>query len=220
MHDIEAATAHRAMPEANKASLFDRVPRLVFWETTKACPLACVHCRATAQRAPAPNELTTDEAKSLIDELASAGRPTPVLILTGGDCLQRGDLEELTAYAQASRVPVAVSPSVSPSLNSDTLSMLFANGVRTASLSLDGAFAGTHDQVRQVPGHFADTVGRDRASKSAWLPGSGELDGHGTQPPRTCRHCGLAREPRGSNLGGLLPDRRRTRGDDRRDRAR
>jgi radical SAM protein len=158
MDDIEAMTAHEAGPHAHQVARFDRVPRLVFWETTKACPLACVHCRATAQRGPAPGELTTEEGRSIIDELASAGRPTPVLILTGGDCLQRGDLEELTAYAQASRVPVAVSPSVSPSLNLDTLSMLRANGVRTASLSLDGAFASTHDHVRQVPGHFADTI--------------------------------------------------------------
>jgi radical SAM protein len=137
---------------------FDRVPRLVFWETTKACPLACVHCRATAQRNPAPDELTTDEGKAIIDELAGAPRPTPVLILTGGDCLQRPDLDELTAYAQSVAVPVAISPSVSPSLNAAVLSMLRANGVRNASLSLDGAVAQTHEGVRQIPGHFADTI--------------------------------------------------------------
>jgi radical SAM protein len=137
---------------------FDEVPRLVFWETTKACPLACVHCRATAQRSPAPGELSTKEGMSLIDELAGAPAPTPVLILTGGDCLQRPDLLELTSYAHRLGVPVAISPSVSPSLNAATLSWLRANGVRTASLSLDGAFATTHEQVRQVPGHFDATI--------------------------------------------------------------
>ncbi|HUY23339.1 MAG TPA: TIGR04053 family radical SAM/SPASM domain-containing protein [Acidimicrobiales bacterium] len=136
----------------------DRVPRLVFWETTKACPLACVHCRATAQCHPAPDELSTEEAMAVIDELAAAPRPTPVLILTGGDCLQRRDLGELTAYAKSVAVPVAISPSVSPSLNAGVLSMLRANGVRSASLSLDGAVAGTHERVRQVPGHFAATI--------------------------------------------------------------
>jgi radical SAM protein len=137
---------------------FDRAPRLVFWETTKACPLACVHCRATAQRDPAPGELTTEEGKAIIDELAGSPRPVPILILTGGDCLQRADLGELTAYAKSVRVPVAISPSVSSSLNAATLSMLHANGVRSASLSLDGAVAETHEQVRQIPGHFADTI--------------------------------------------------------------
>ena len=137
---------------------FDAVPRLVFWETTKACPLACVHCRATAQRDPAPGELSTEEGRALIDELAGVLGHAPVLILTGGDCLQRRDLDVLTAYAQCVGVPVAISPSVSPSLNAGTLSMLHRNGVRTASLSLDGASAATHDQVRQVPGHFDDTI--------------------------------------------------------------
>jgi len=137
---------------------FDRAPRLVFWETTKACPLECVHCRATAQRDPTPNELTTDEGKAIIDDLAGAPRPTPVLILTGGDCLQRPDLGELTEYAKNLGVPVGISPSVSPSLNADTLSMLHAHGVRSASLSLDGGSAETHERIRQIPGHFADTM--------------------------------------------------------------
>ena len=59
-----------AGPDARPS--FEQVPRLVFWETTKACPLACVHCRATAQRWPAPGELTTEEGKRIIDELAAA----------------------------------------------------------------------------------------------------------------------------------------------------
>jgi len=158
MTDRTAIPGALAEGRAHRATSFDRVPRLVFWETTKACPLACVHCRAVAQREPAPDELTTAEGKAIIDELAGAGRPAPVLILTGGDCLQRPDLAVLTAYAQASGVPVAISPSVSPSLNATTVSMLYANGVRTASLSLDGAVSETHEQVRQVPGHFDETI--------------------------------------------------------------
>ena len=147
-----------AVERVRPAMSFDSAPRLVFWETTKACPLACVHCRALALREPAPDELTTDEGKALIDELASAGPPAPVLILTGGDCLQRRDLDVLTAHAHAIGVPVAISPSVSPSLNAATLSMLYANGVRIASLSLDGASAETHERVRQIPGHFDETL--------------------------------------------------------------
>jgi len=145
-------------PVGKRGIDFDRVPRLVFWETTKACPLACVHCRATAQCDPAPGELTTQQGKGIIDDLAGAPRPTPVLILSGGDCLQRPDLADLTAYANSRGVPVAIAPSVSPSLNAATLSILRANGVRSASLSLDGAVAETHERVRQIPGHFADTL--------------------------------------------------------------
>jgi radical SAM protein len=155
----EAVAIHPMLaPHAGPGGPFDRAPRLVFWETTRACPLACVHCRAFAQCDPAPGELSNDEGKALINELAGAARPTSVLILTGGDCLQRPDLGELTSYAQDLGVPVAISPAVSPSLNAATLSMLYANGVRTASLSLDGARAETHEQVRGVPGHFAETT--------------------------------------------------------------
>ncbi len=158
MSDPAARPDVVAEDHARRVMSFDRVPRLVFWETTKACPLACVHCRAVAQRDPAPDELSTEEGKAIIDELAGAGRSVPVLILTGGDCLQRQDLGALTAYAQSLGVPVAISPSVSPNLNAATLSMLYDNGVRTASLSLDGALADTHEQVRQIPGHFDDTI--------------------------------------------------------------
>ena len=76
MTDRTAAPEALAERRARPTMSFDRVPRLVFWETTKACPLACVHCRAVAQREPAPDELTTEEGKAIIDELAvPAGRP-------------------------------------------------------------------------------------------------------------------------------------------------
>jgi radical SAM protein len=155
-HPATASGHHQA--GSGGPALFERMPRLVFWEMTKACPLACVHCRATAQTGPAPGELDTEAGKAIIDDLATAGRPVPVLILTGGDCLQRPDLGELTAYAQACGVPVAISPSVSASLGPSVLSMLHDHGVRAASLSLDGAVAATHEGVRQIPGHFADTL--------------------------------------------------------------
>jgi len=158
MTETTSSGPGQAVAPSRRVLTFDRVPRLVFWETTKACPLACVHCRATAQCKPAPGELTTAEGMALIDELAASPRPTPILVLTGGDCLQRRDLGDLTAHARNVGVTVAISPSVSPSLNAVTLSMLHANGVRSASLSLDGALDRTHEQVRQIPGHFADTI--------------------------------------------------------------
>jgi radical SAM protein len=140
------------------AERFAERPLLVFWEMTTACPLACLHCRANAQTAPGPDELTTAEGRSLVDELAAMGRPRPILILTGGDCLQRGDLRELAGYARERGVPVAVAPSVSAQLDDAVLAELAAVGVSSASLSLDGASAATHDAVRGVPGHFAATA--------------------------------------------------------------
>jgi radical SAM protein len=137
---------------------FDDRPLLVFWEMTKACDLSCFHCRASAQPEPDSDELSDVEGRNLIDELATMGRPRPILILTGGDCLKRPDIIELVTYATERGVPVAVAPSVTAQLTDSTLHALRQHGVKTVSLSLDGASAKTHDDVRGVPGHFNDTM--------------------------------------------------------------
>ena len=143
---------------AHRAVSFDRRPLLVFWETTKACPLACRHCRADAQLVGGPDELTTAEGLSLIDDLATLGSPRPILVLTGGDCLMRDDLVELARHAHEAHLPVAVAPSVSPRLSAATLRALRAVGVKSASLSLDGAGPATHDTLRGIEGHFGATL--------------------------------------------------------------
>ena len=137
---------------------FDRRPLLVFWEMTKACQLACFHCRADAQLTGGIDELTTREGVELINSIAALGRPRPILILTGGDCLMRDDIVELAAYAHSINVPVAIAPSVTNKLTSSKLAALRRAGVKSASLSLDGANAATHDAVRGVPGHFDATL--------------------------------------------------------------
>src|SRR5665213_364425 len=137
---------------------FDRRPLLVFWEMTKACQLSCFHCRANAQLTGGPDELSTREGVELIDSIASLGRPRPILILTGGDCLMREDIVDLASYAHSLNVPVAIAPSVTEKLTSSTLQRLRRAGVKSASLSLDGANGSTHDEVRGVPGHFDATL--------------------------------------------------------------
>lgn len=139
------------------AQRFDHRPLLVFWETTRACALSCSHCRADAQPGPAPDDLSTDEALGLLDELARMGSPRPICVLTGGDCLTRGDLLTIVGGAADRGVLVALSPSVTPRLTASTMRDAHALGVRTASVSLDGATAATHDAVRGVPGHFEST---------------------------------------------------------------
>lgn len=136
----------------------DRRPMLVFWESTKACLLACRHCRAEAQALPVPGELTHDEALALIDSLALFGAPAPILVITGGDALMRADLHDLVIHARSVGVPVALSPSVTPLLTDERLVDLRRLGVKVASISLDGACAATHDGIRQIDDHFTATV--------------------------------------------------------------
>lgn len=147
-------TTTAARPHAD----FARRPMLVFWETTRACGLACRHCRASAQRQALPGELSRDEGYRLIEQVAGFGRPYPILILTGGDCLQRPDLFELIGHAQAAGVPVALSPSVTPALSPAMIARIAGSGVRAVSVSLDGASPAVHDRIRGIPGHFHDTL--------------------------------------------------------------
>jgi AdoMet-dependent heme synthase len=144
-------------------------PMLVFWEVTRACLLACHHCRASATAGALPGELNGAEGRDLIDQVAGFGRPFPILVLTGGDCLLRQDIFELVEYANAKGIPVAMSPSVTPMLTDEAIQQMVDSGVKAVSLSLDGAKAETHDGVRGIPGHFDKTIPAIRALVDAGL---------------------------------------------------
>jgi AdoMet-dependent heme synthase len=133
-------------------------PMLVFWETTRACQVACAHCRASAVPHAFPGELTAAEGRDLVDQVAGFGRPYPILVLTGGDCLLRPDLFELVDRATEQGIPVALSPSVTPALTPEMVTRIAGCGAKAVSVSLDGATAGTHESVRAIPGHFEATV--------------------------------------------------------------
>ena len=158
---------HPAVP-ASRVDYGQR-PMLVFWETTRACQVACRHCRASALTTPLPGELSVAEGRNLIDQVAGFGRPHPILVLTGGDCLLRPDLFELVEYATALGVPVALSPSVTPALTSEMVQRIATSGVKAVSISLDGSTRATHEGVRAVEHHFDDTLVAIRSLVDAGL---------------------------------------------------
>jgi MoaA/NifB/PqqE/SkfB family radical SAM enzyme len=80
---------------------YSQTPFLIIWETTQACDLACIHCRASAQPEHNPGELTTEEGEDLLRQAAEMG--TPIFILSGGDPLKRRDLYRLIHYGAGSR---------------------------------------------------------------------------------------------------------------------
>jgi radical SAM protein len=149
---------------------FDRAPRRVYWELTRACDLACRHCRAEAAPEPDPAELTTPESLALIDRLARFGAPLPHLVLTGGDALKRPDLFELIAAARTRGFGVSVAPSATPLLTPGVIARLEAAGVEAISLSLDGSDAARHDALRRVPGCFGRTIAAARVCAVVGLP--------------------------------------------------
>ena len=133
-------------------------PFIVIWEVTRACQLVCTHCRADAIRTRNPFELTTDEGRRLLDDLASFGTPRPLVVLTGGDPFERPDLPELVAHGTKLGLSMALSPSVTDRLTREVLVELYDAGAKAVSLSLDGASAKTHDSFRGVDGVFDDTM--------------------------------------------------------------
>ena len=137
---------------------FDRRPILVFWETTKACGLACRHCRASAIPHPLAGELSTGDGERLLDQITHFGSPRPVLVATGGDVLMRADVDRLAARAAALKLPLALAPSVTSRLTAERTRALHQLGVKICSISLDGATAAAHDRIRGVAGHFKATL--------------------------------------------------------------
>ena len=170
MDGMSPVARRDGVPAAGRAGLdLDRRPILVFWEATRACALACRHCRASAISRPLPGELTTAQAGRFVNSLGGFGTPRPVLVATGGDVLMRDDLDGMLECARASKVPVALAPSVTPLLTDGRIAELRRAGVKVASISLDGATPAAHDGVRGVDGHFEATVAALRRLREGGL---------------------------------------------------
>jgi AdoMet-dependent heme synthase len=147
---------------------FNERPFLAIWEVTQACDLACVHCRASAQPNRHPMELSTDEGKHLIDQIAEM--QVPVFVLTGGDPIKRPDLFELIAHARSAGVRVSLTPSATPLLTREIVSRLKDAGLARLAVSLDGASAATHDTFRGMSGSFARTMDAVQWANEVGLP--------------------------------------------------
>ena len=143
------------------------MPRLVAWESTRACRLACVHCRAKAQPEPHPDQLRREEVLRLIDEIASFSRP--ILIVTGGDPLLREDVFEISAYADKKGLRPVMSPSGSR-ITPQTIARMIDSGIKRISMSLDGSRPQIHDFFRQVEGCFDETLLALEFARQANLP--------------------------------------------------
>lgn len=146
---------------------FSERPFLVFWEVTRACALACQHCRAEAQPKRHINELSETEALTLVDQLAEL-KP-PMLILTGGDPLMRRDVLAIARRATDAGIRVGLSPSGTARLMHFDFNAIREAGIERISLSLDGATKETHDAFRGVGGTFERTIAAVEMAHNAGL---------------------------------------------------
>jgi len=147
---------------------YDETPFLAIWEVTQSCDLACKHCRAAAQPIAHPDQLTTEEGKGLIDQIANMH--VPIFIFTGGDPLKRPDLYELIRYGAEKNVKIAVTPSATPLLTRDAIFKMKEAGVVRLGISLDGSCPEIHDAFRGLPGAWARTIQAIEWANEAGLP--------------------------------------------------
>ncbi|MBM3334386.1 radical SAM protein [Candidatus Sumerlaeota bacterium] len=143
-------------------------PRLVFWETTACCNLECAHCRRLeVSRELSKRDLTTDEGKGLIDQLAECGHP--LLILSGGEPLMRPDIFDLAEHARQRGLPCALATN-GTLIDRAVAEKIAASGIRRVSVSLDGAEARVHDEFRRIAGSFERALAGISHVRSVGLP--------------------------------------------------
>lgn len=140
-----------------KATDFAISPLMFYYEVTRSCDLVCKHCRASAQACSHPDELTSEQSKALIDQIATFPRK-PNLVLTGGDPLKRADIFDLIRHAVDAGLQVALTPSATPLATREALRQAKEAGVQRLGISLDGADAATHDSFRGWEGSFDRTM--------------------------------------------------------------
>jgi AdoMet-dependent heme synthase len=136
-------------------SLLPSVLRMVAWEVTRSCNLACVHCRASSLGGPYAGELDTETCLKLIDGLAAFGQP--VVILTGGEPLLREDIFDIAAYGNSKglRMVMATNGTL---VTEEAARRMLVSGIKRVSVSIDGADADRHDRFRCVAGAFTGSM--------------------------------------------------------------
>lgn len=130
--------------------------RLLFWESTAGCNLACVHCRRLdVSRQLMRDDLTTEDALGLIRSLPQTGRP--ILVFSGGEPLMRPDIFDLASEATHVGLPIALA--TNGTIMDDTIAQKVIDvGFRRTSISFDGPDAQTHDKFRGIEGAFESSV--------------------------------------------------------------
>lgn len=127
----------------------DKKP-VVVWNMTRRCNLKCVHCYAQAEGESGTDQISTAQAKVMIDDLAAYG--APVMLFSGGEPLVRQDLTELAQYATSKGMRAVISTN-GTLITKEKAKELKEVGLSYVGVSLDGGEA-THDNFRAVPGSF------------------------------------------------------------------
>ena len=144
----------------NDSSTPKQMLRLLFWESTIKCNLTCAHCRRIESDDFAYKDMTTEQAKDMINQLAGLGKKQPmmsVLVFSGGEPLCREDLFELISYAKSQNLIPALATN-GTLIDSEIAEKIKESGVMRVSVSLDGADAQMHNKLRCQEGSFEKAI--------------------------------------------------------------
>jgi len=144
--------------DASKPEKF--VPLILSWNVTRKCNLKCSHCYINAEPRESINELTTEEAKNLIDQICEVSKP--LLILSGGEPLLRQDIYELIRYGASKGLKMGLGSNGSL-IDDDIAQKLKEAGIETVSISLDSHIPEQHDEFRGVKGSWEKAVNAIKA---------------------------------------------------------
>jgi radical SAM protein with 4Fe4S-binding SPASM domain len=136
------------------------------WEMTTACNLHCIHCHASGGK-PALDELSTEEAKCMLNQLAEI-KEFRMMAFTGGEPLLRNDFFELLGYSQALGFTNTIATNATL-VDDSVAKRLRRCGVAIAAVSLDGFDSKTHDMVRGSSGSFQAALDGIRALRRAGI---------------------------------------------------
>ncbi len=143
--------AHQAHQVARSA---DTRRPIVVWNVTRTCNLRCVHCYSNSEAKKYDGELTLDEGKALLDDLAEFR--VPAVLFSGGEPLVRKDLFELAAHARSKGLRVVLS--TNGTLITEEVARRLADlKFSYVGISLDG-MKETNDMFRGVEGAYASAI--------------------------------------------------------------
>jgi radical SAM protein with 4Fe4S-binding SPASM domain len=140
----------------------------ISWNLTQRCNLLCAHCYMSAFSGADPSqELTTEECRRVIDEIAQVN-PNVFLILTGGEPLLRKDLFDIAAYAAEKEFTVVLGTN-GVLLRETQARLMRQHGIQGASISLDSTDPAKHDAFRHLPGAYQGAVRATQALRAEGL---------------------------------------------------
>lgn len=155
---IKYAGKDKIPPELLQFSAVNRP--LVVWNVTKRCNLRCKHCYIDSEDKNYDQELSTQEAKDFIDDLAAM--KAPVLLFSGGEPLLRKDIFELGEIAAKKGLRPVLSTN-GTLINDETARRIKEAGFQYVGISLDG-MQEVHDRFRNKTGAFEQALSGIRAS--------------------------------------------------------